>query len=514
MPRTSRGETQRCPRWSPLHGARASDEPITDIADFTDEAQRRLLDRLATPLLFSFEGTVRRARPCLRWSSMPGFVLREARCRTLLQRRRAARLREGGYPRAMFAEVVALPPLASDTMRVGARFTLREETPLRVGRSTRSRLQVDVPAGQDLLLGIRHGAPHAWTEGGLPIPCSLSGRTVDQDIAYALVDGDHLVFATGLVLAVREQPRVVARDERLELGLVDAPDDASALAVYLDFLEERGDPLHRWLTSAHRDVEAERFFVLGPLSESARTQALQPTFDGRGFLSEVTLSRHALVGPPGLFWHLELLATLPVARLLQHLTIELVVGTPATSILAPRGVSAWPKAPGPDVVITHALQRLSQAGFAKPLRTLSFGVGAVESPLPSPTTWTTAFPRLSERPFVSTPTRAQVTVVSVPEAGLLAPASPGSTFTLSREFHVGSDRSVQLQLRNDTLPRFLCRFVKRAEGWLVLSDAVDGEAKTSSLRVNGRPLRRAVLKSGDEVEPLPGLVLRFTLNAP
>jgi hypothetical protein len=413
----------------------------------------------------------------------------------------------------MFAEVVALPPLASDTMRLGARFTLREETPLRVGRSTRSRLPVDVPAGHDLLLGIRHDAPHAWTESGLPVPCSLSGRTLDQDISYPLVDGDHLVFSTGLVLAFRDQPHPVARDERLELGVVDAPEDPSALAVYLDFLEEQGDPLHRWLTSAHRDVEAERFFVLGPLSESARTQAVQPTFDDRGFLSEVTLSRHALVGPPGLFWHLELLATLPVARLLQHLTVELVVGTPATSILPPRGLSPWPKGPSADVIITHALERLSRAGFAKTLQTLSFGVGTVDSPLPTPAAWTTAFPRLSVRSFVSTPTKAQVTVVAVPEVGLLAPAAPGSTFTLSREFHVGSDRSVQLQLRNDTLPRFLCRFVKRAEGWLVLSDAVDGEAKTSSLRLNGRPLRRAVLKSGDEIEPLPGLVLRFTLSA-
>jgi hypothetical protein len=396
-------------------------------------------------------------------------------------------------------------------MRLGARFTLRDDAPLRVGRSSRSRLQVDVPAGQDLLLGLRHGAPHAWTEAGLPIPCSLSGRTIDHDASYPLVDGDYLVFSTGLVLAFREQPLVVARDERLELGLADAPDDPQALAVYLDFLEERGDPLRRWLTSEHREVEAERFFVLGPLSESARTQALLATFDARGLLSHVTVARHALVGAPGLFWHLELLAGLPVARVLEHLTIELVVGSAAKRVLAPRGVLAWPQPPPADLVISHALDTLARAGFARTLRTLSFGVGAVDVALPEAPR--DAFPRLRPGPLVAPPRKAQLTLVSEPTPGLLAPATVGWTFALTREVHLGADRSCQLHLRDEGLPPLVCRFVQRDEGWLALADAADAETRRTRLRVNGRETTRAVLTPGDQVEPLPGLVFEFTLSA-
>jgi hypothetical protein len=412
---------------------------------------------------------------------------------------------------SMFAELVALPPGAPDTMRVGAKFTLREDAPLRVGRSSRSRLQIDVPAGQDLLLGIRHGAPHAWTEFGLPIPCSLSGRTLDMEVSYPLVDGDHLVFSTGLVLALREQPLVVARDDRLEQALADAPGDAQALAVYLDFLEERGDPLRRWLSSAHRDVEDERFFVLGPLSESARTQALQATFDARGFLSHVTVARHALVGTPGLFWHLELLGALPVARILEHLTIELVVGTAAKRVVAPRGVLAWPQPPGADLIVTHALEVLARAGFAKTLRTLSFGVGTVDVALPTPSTG--AFPRLEAAALVAPPTKAELTLVSEPVDGLLAPATVGWTFALTSEVRLGTSPTAQLKLRDAAQPSLVCRFVRRDEGWLVLADATDAETLRTKLRVNGRETTRWVLQPGDEVEPLPGLVFRFTLKA-
>ncbi|MDX2009305.1 MAG: hypothetical protein SFW67_03895 [Myxococcaceae bacterium] len=409
----------------------------------------------------------------------------------------------------MFAEVVAVPPEAPDTMRPGARFTLREGAPLRVGRSSRCRLQVEVPAGQDLLVGIRHGSPHAWTEAGLPLPVSLSGRTIDMEVSYPLVDGDHLVFSTGLVLALREQPLVVARDEHLELALADAPDDPQALAVYLDFLEERGDPMRRWLTSEHRGVEAERFFMLGPLSESARTQAVQTTFDARGFLSHVTVARHGLVGTPGLYWHLDLLGRLPVARLLEHLTIELVVGTAAKSIVAPRGTPGWPKTPPADLVVARALEAVARAGFAKTLRTLSFGVGTVDVALPRVPRG--AFPRLRDGSLVTSPMRAQLTLVSEPVEGLLAPASVGWTFALTSEVRVGSDERAHLRVRDTAAPALACRFVRREEGWLVLAEASDAETHHPRLRVNGRETTRRVLSAGDEVEPVPGLVLRFAL---
>ncbi|MBL8920074.1 MAG: hypothetical protein JNJ54_14510 [Myxococcaceae bacterium] len=406
----------------------------------------------------------------------------------------------------VFAEVVALPPDAPDAMRPGARFQLTEEAPLRVGRSSRCRLQVDVLQGADLLIGRLRGEPKAWTEKGLPVACSLNGQTLDLALSYALADGDHLVFSTGLVLAVRERPLQTARHEGLEAALAVRPDDAATLAVYMDFLKEHGDPLGDWLASDRRSVEAERFKVLGPLSESARTQAVQPSFSAAGLLTSVRVARHAVVGAPGLFWHLAQLGTLPVARTLSSLTIDYVVGTPAKRVLAPRGTPGWPKEPPPELVVPAVVELVGEAAFANTLEHLSLGLAVNDLELPKAVAARARerLPRLEWSGFVERTRSACLELVSCPEG---VSVYPGFRMRLAADTRLGAATASQVIVRGPKVPEQLCRIVRRDEGWVVFDDL-----GVALLRVNGRATPRATLEVGDLIEPLPGLVLRFAVT--
>lgn len=410
----------------------------------------------------------------------------------------------------MFAEVVAVPPDAPEAMRPGARFQLTEETPLRVGRSSRCRLQVNVLQGADLLVGLLRGAPMAWTEKGLPVACSLNGEVLDLDISHALSDGDHLVFSTGLVLALRDRPLATARHEGLEAALAERPDDADTLAVYVDFLKEHGDPLGDWLASDRRQVEAERFRVLGPLSESARTQALQPVFSAAGLLTSVRLARHAIVGAPGLFWTLAQLGALPVARTLSSLTIDYVVGTPAKHVLAPRGTPGWPKEPSPELVVPAVVELLGGAVFARTLTQLSLGLAVNDLALPDGVAARARerLPGLRWSGFVERTRSASLELVSCPEG---VAVYPGFRMRLAADTRLGSATASQVIVRGPKVPDQLCRIVRRDEGWVVF-DEYAAERGASLLRVNGRATPRATLEVGDLIEPLPGLVLRFAVT--
>lgn len=282
----------------------------------------------------------------------------------------------------VFAEVVAVPPGSNGATRPRARFKLTEDVPLRIGRSSRCRLQVDAPVGQDLLLGLVEGHARLWSEPGIPIPSSLNGVTVDREARLDVFDGDHLFLTGGLVLAVRDAPAVEARHPGLEAALAQDPADLASLQVYQDFLAERSDPLARWLTNPRRQVEAERFRVLGPLGESARTQAVEVTFHPTGLAASLTLGRPGIVGAPGLFWHLERLAQVPVLRALTAVELHYVVGHPARSILAPNGVEAWPKEPPLLLVVEQALEHLGRAPCAQTLERLSFGNAVPSVSLP------------------------------------------------------------------------------------------------------------------------------------
>lgn len=413
----------------------------------------------------------------------------------------------------MFAEVVALPPQAPESMRLGARFQLTEEAPLRVGRSSRCRLQVDATLGMDLLVGLLRGQPRAWTERGLPVPVSLSGRVLDLEISYDLSDGDHLVFSNGLVLALRERGVAVARHEGLEARLSEAPDDAASLAVYVDFLKERGDPLGDWLTSERRQVEDERFKVLGSLSESARTQAVQPVFSTSGLLTSVRLARHAVVGTPGLFWHLTQLGSLGVARSLSSLVIDYVVGTPAKHVLPPRGATGWPAEPPPSLVVGAVLDALGDACFARTLRHLSLGVAVKDLDVPEGALAAARarLPTLAGG-LLELTRSASLEVVSLPEGVVVYPsARSGLMLRLAADTRLGAATGCQILVRGPKIPDLLCRVVRRDEGWVVFDERAP-ESGASTLRINGRVAARGTLEVGDVFEPVPGLVLRFLVT--
>lgn len=410
----------------------------------------------------------------------------------------------------VFAEVVALPPKAPDSSRLGARFQLSEEVPLRIGRSSRCRVPVDTHAGHDLLVGLRDGVPKVWADRFGAIACSLSGRTLDLDISYELVDGDHLVFPTGLVLALRERPLVVARHPGLESTLAERPDDAEALAVFSDFLKEHGDPLADWLTNEDRRVESEQFKVLGPLCASAHSQALQVTFSDAGLVTSARLARHAIVGAPGLFWHLEQLGTLAVMRTLTSLGLDYVVGTAAKHVLAPLGVHDWPKEPGTALVMEAVLEVLGRSGFAGTLQQLSFGVGAASVSV-SEAALTRAkqrLPRWSDAPLVEYPQSATLEQLAVPDGVLVYPSRMGGTVRLGSDTWLGSSTQCQVIVRGQHVPAVLCRIVRRDEGWVLTEDQT-----AATMRVNGKLVTsRLVLRVGDLLEPMPGLVLRFQVT--
>lgn len=409
----------------------------------------------------------------------------------------------------VFAEVVAVPPKAPDSNRLGARFHLSEEAPLRIGRSSRCRLQVDVPSGHDVMVGLLRGEPKVWGDRPGTVLCSLSGRPLDMDISYELVDGDHLVFSTGLVLALRERPLVIARHAGLESTLAQRPADAEALAVFCDFLKEQGDPLANWLTSEHRLVEAERFRMLGALSESARTQAVQPVFSDAGLVTSVRLARHAIVGAPGLFWHLEQLGSLPVMRTLTSLDLDYVVGTPAKHVLAPRGVADWPKEPGATLVMETMLEFVSNSVFASTLSHLSFGVGATSAPLSDAAIALAKqkLPKWNTAPLVEYPESATLDLVSVPDGVLVYPSRVGGRVRLGADTWLGSAPQCQIIVRGQLVPGLLCRIVRRDEGWVLTDDQT-----AATVRVNGKVSGRTVLRVGDLLEPMPGLVLRFEVT--
>lgn len=401
-----------------------------------------------------------------------------------------------------------MPPKAPDSNRLGARFQLSEAAPLRIGRSSRCRLQVDVPSGHDVMVGLLRGEPKVWGDRPGMVPCSLSGRTLDMDISYALVDGDHLVFPNGLALALRDRPLVVARHAGLELALAERPGDVETLAVFTDFLKEQGDPLASWLSSEYRLVEAERFRVFGPLSESARTQAVQPVFSDAGLVTSLRLARHAIVGAPGLFWHLEQVAKLGLLRTLTSLDLDYVVGTAAKHVLAPSGVD-WPKEPSPVQVMEAMLEVLGRSVFAATLRHLSFGVGATSVPV-SDTALARAkerLPKWSGAPLVEYPESATLELVSAPDGVLVYPSRIGGSVRLGADTWLGSAPQCQIIVRGQLVPGLLCHIVRRDEGWVLTDDQ-----PAATVRVNGKVSGRAVLRVGDLLEPMPGLVLRFQVT--
>lgn len=415
---------------------------------------------------------------------------------------------------AVFAEVIAVPHHSPDHVaasRRGARFQLSTQTPLRIGRSSRSRLQVAAPLGRDVLLSLDdRGEATLTPEGPAIVECAINGWPVDGDRTHALGDGDHLSFPSGLVLVIRSSSPTQARHLGLEAALAEAPDDADTLSVYLDHLEGHGDPLAQWLRSDRRAVEREQLKVLGALGSSARTLAVVPHFSKRGLLRRVDLARPAIVGPPGLFWHLEQLAALPVARALTALSIHYVEGAPARSVLAPPGAIGWPTSVSLEDIVPPTLELLRAAPFAATLEHLSFGTTASQVELPGRLVEAIAktLPRWSQRPLVQHVRRASLEVLELPVSWSVFGLMPGHRLRLTAETRIGADERAHVLLTGPMAPSHACRIVRRPEGYVVHAEA----RPVAPTRLNGASTTHAVLRHDDVLEPVPGFALRVSLS--
>lgn len=408
----------------------------------------------------------------------------------------------------MEAVVIALPPDAPPA-RLGERFKLREGTPLRVGPGREARLRLGPHGAGDLLIGTAR--EHSYIRMTRPsLRASLCGHELLTTAEVPVRSGDSLYVHPGLVLQFRDQPpSPPARHRGLEALLCERDDDAT-WAVYRDQLEQGGDPLAGWLLEAHwADDDARRRQLLG-LAESVRARLADVTWSPRGMLSSLTLSRDAVMGPPGLAWHLDQLMHLPVARLLPRLAIALFAGAVP---------SRFSTGQDPDTLAALTLERLAQLEGVAALRSLSLGFVSEARLWPRASA---AWQALRERaPLL--PEQWEGVVVCGAKASLsLLARAPG--------LDSASDEVVLNPLRTDvgggahclvrllgSVPQVSCTIFRSVEGqWVVFDENADPFRPASgawALRVNGAITSRAALAPGDVVEPVEGLRFSFTISS-
>ncbi|MEW5740253.1 MAG: hypothetical protein AB1938_15075 [Myxococcota bacterium] len=402
----------------------------------------------------------------------------------------------------MFLEVSAIPD-ADAPARLGERFTPRPGAPLRIGPSRDARIRLQ-GLGSDLLVA------HDESRLLLRVPpssvrASLSGMVLSGGAEYVLRDGDTLSIHPGLALCARDRPPVHVREPHLEARLF-AIDDDAAWDVYGDYLEEHGDPLAAWIRVGRTADAAARLRHLGPLADAVRGGLVNVTFGRRGFLESVQVSRQAVVGAPGLRWHLTQLRSLPVARFLRELGVALFAGAAPARVDDVRN---------PDAAAVDVLERLHGADFLPGLRKLSLGFVQEARVWPRARTafehLRAAAPHL-EHDFdlvIRTQGKAWLAMVAhPPDVTVLSTRvvlNPGRT-------DVGAGPGCLVRLVGDA-PPVVCTLHRLTDGgWVVHDERADLFSRNPgalSLKVNGLGVARAALNAGDTVEPLPGLVFRF-----
>lgn len=409
----------------------------------------------------------------------------------------------------MFVEVIAVPPSGSPA-RLGERLQLREGLALRIGPSRDARIRLH-GLGNDLELehtGERLAAARTVLRARPPtIRASLNGRELPAGVDVPLVHGDVLYVHPGLVLAVRERPPAEARDAGLE-HRIHAMADEGAWGVYRDFLEEHGDELSEWMRRFPETNEVERRRQLGALAESVRGSMLEVRWLPEGFLFSATLARQAVVGTPGLTWHLRQLAHLPVARFLRSLSVAVFAGA------APSRVD---ELDDPDQLAELVLDEVRAGEYAPGLQHVSLGFVSLQREWPRATAaWArlqAVAPRLVE-PFsdvIRMGGRAMLHLAARPPGVDVVSSdivlNPGRT-------DVGSSPSCLVRLVGN-VAAIACTLHRMTDGqWVVRDETADPfsrHAERHTLRVNGVPTTRATLQPGDLVEPVPGLQFRFSM---
>ena len=259
----------------------------------------------------------------------------------------------------MYVEVVATPSQSSP-VRQGERFTLRETAPLKIGPSRQARIRHGT-VGADLEL--RQEADGAVVRVPVDGPrASLDGLELHAASDVPLRAGATLYLHPGLALRALSERRVAARDSGLE-GVIHRQGTDEAFSVYRDFLEEQADPLADWMRRSANSTPGDRRAQLGALADAHRGGLFAAQWNQWGFLESVSLGRQAVVGAPGVSWHLEQLVRLPVARFVREVGIALFSG-------ATTGVG---DVTNPDQLAASTLDVLAAADFAAGLRRVSLG---------------------------------------------------------------------------------------------------------------------------------------------
>ncbi len=411
-------------------------------------------------------------------------------------------MRYGGSPSTpltMLVEVVAVP-LSATPIRLGARFTVKEGVPLIIGPSPQARIRLSsAPTDKDLVVDQRVPECVVRTDG-VPVASAVNGVAVEKGAQRKVEAGDHLFITGGLVIRFGERP-LDPRDAGLERTVADALDRDANWRVYDDFLLERGAP-PRPVAGSIRE--------LGPLAFAQVSGAMTFEWGPHGFLRRAQLLRNAVVGTPGLFWHLEQLAHLRAARFLTQLDIDYFVGT------APAHVDRAFESS--DATLSAALKVLGNSDFAASLRVLTLGHVAVPQPMGQASA---TFEHLRQRwphleggftSLVHDGARARLEVIEVPSDVAVVGLSVGESWQLPPHASIGSAADARLRLLGANIPPQLAGIHRSREGaWSIAAEGVDGMSSgvSSSLKLNGQTVALAALHGGDVIELLPGLKLRF-----
>jgi hypothetical protein len=215
-----------------------------------------------------------------------------------------------------FLELLFVPPGCSvEGLAPGGLVPLDEEKGFLLGRLGAPSVQGPLVRDRHLMLEKkRRGAWELWHHGFNHRAFVNGSPTLEAQLQHL----DVLELPAGPTFRFLEEPVSTARNLPLEAVAGQAPLDEARLSVWRDFLQERGDPLARRLLWPHQAPHARWLlqfarFERGALLDVEWSHGLATSLSLRGTGGWSPLEARAFVHG---------LLELPVARCLQHLTVD------------------------------------------------------------------------------------------------------------------------------------------------------------------------------------------------